>query len=142
MVGIPASLARSARAALRPLLTHTYSRYTPESVAVLDDEDAAVLDDYGEPTFTDGPTTSGLPCAYLASRRLVQRDEGAVVLDVPTLAVYHDDALAVGDRVLDVTDNEGTVLVASATVEAFDPAAEAGASVLKVAVLRVAVGAP
>lgn len=129
--GIPASLARQARAALRPLLTHAYSRYTP-----------AATPEWGAAAGADGATTSGLPCLYQSSRRLVARDEGAVVLDVPTLTVYHDDALAVGDRVVSVTDNEGRVLVASAVVSAFDPAAEAGASVFKVAVLGAVEAAP
>lgn len=139
-IGMPASLARMARSALEPLLQHRYSRYTPASVPVVDGDDEPVLDAYGEATYTDGPTTSGLACLYQSSRRLVVRDEGTVQLDVPTLTVKHSDGLAVGDRVLNVTDNEGTVLLASATVEAFDPAAEAGASVFKIAILRAAEG--
>lgn len=133
MASLPASLTRSVRNALRPLLTHTYSRYTPEVPVTPSQTDA-----WGNPVTADGATTSELPCAYQSSRRLVVRDQGTVLLDVPTLTVYHDDALAVGDRIVSVTDRDGTVLVASAVVSSFDPAAEAGASAFKIAVLGAA----
>jgi hypothetical protein len=138
MVGMSRSLTRSVRAALRPLLVHRYARTTPNSVPVLDDDTSEpVLDDWGEPVLEDGPTTSGLPCLYQSSKRLVVRDEGTVLLDVPTLTVYHDDPLAVGDRVT-VQTRGGTVLVAAAVVDSFDPSAESGESALKVATLTSA----
>lgn len=129
MVGISRSLSRSVRAALRPLLVNRYARTTPDVPVVPAQNDA-----WGNPVVGDGPTTSNLPCLYQSSKRLVVRDEGTVLLDVPTLTVYDDDPLAVGDRVV-VTTRGGTVLVASAIVDSFDPSAESGESVLKVAVL-------
>lgn len=128
MVGIGASLHRSVRAALRPLLVNRYSRTSQIPVTPATD------DAWGNAVVEDGPTTSGLPCLYQSQRRMVVREEGTVLLDVPTLTVYDDDALAVGDRVT-VTTRGGTVLVTSAVVESFDPSAESGESVLKVAVL-------
>lgn len=132
--GLPRSLTRSVRAALRPLLTHRYTR-TEVGVPVLGMDNQPKYDDWGNPVTQDGTPTSGLPCLYQSSRRLVVRDEGTVLLDVPTLTVYHDDPLAVGMKVTNVLDRDGTVLVAAAVVESFDPAAEAGASALKIAVL-------
>lgn len=129
MASISASLTRSVRAALRPLLVNRYSRYTPDVPAVPPATDA-----WGNPVVEDGPTTIGLPCLYMSSKRLVVRDGGTVLLDVPTLTVYDDDALAVGDRVA-VTTRGATVLVVSAVVESFDPSAESGESALKVAIL-------
>lgn len=125
---ISARLPAAVRAALRPLLTHTYSRTGPP-VEGADDA-------WGNPTTTDGTTVTGLPCVYLSSRRLLNTEAGNMVLDVPTLYVLHDDTLAVGDLVTNITDREGTVLVASAVVDTFDPAAEAGASTVKIATLK------
>lgn len=130
---ISARLPGIVRAAMRPLLTHTYSRTGPPEPIL--DEGEPVLDAWGNPTYTDGATVTGLPCVYLSSRRLVTREQGSVVVDVPTLTVYHDDTLAVGDIVSNITDRDGRVLVVSAVVDTFDPAAEAGASVLKIATL-------
>lgn len=130
---ISARLPAAVRAALRPLLTNTYTRTGPP-VAVTD-EDGPVLDAWGNPTYTDGTATSGLPCMYLSTRRMVVREQGNVILDVPTLYVYHDDTLTTGDTVTNITDRDGTVLVASAVVDDIDPAAEAGASVMKVCTL-------
>jgi hypothetical protein len=132
MVGISASLSRSVRNALRPLLVNRYARYSPNVPVVPAENDA-----WGNPVIGDGPTTSGLPCLYMSQRRQVVRDQGTVLLDVPTLTVYDDDALAVGDRVT-VTTKGGTVLATDAVVESFDPSAESGESVLKVAVLGAA----
>ena len=130
-------LTRAVRRAMRPLLGHTYSRVrvgtTPTTVDDVQTEDA-----WGNPQATNATTVTGLPCLYLSSRRLRTDDGGSVVVDTPTLTVPHDDPLAVGDFVQAVTDKDGAVLVAYAVVESFDPAAEAGASVLKVAVLRSA----
>lgn len=130
---ISAHLARQARRALRPLLQHRYSRYSPNVPVVPAADDAE-----GNPVVENSATTSDLPCLYQSSRRLLIRSEGPILVDVPTLTVYHDDDLAVGDRIVSVTDREGTILVSSASVESFDPAAEAGASVLKIGVLRMA----
>ena len=130
-------LTRAVRRALRPLLGHTYSRVrvgtTPTTVDDVQTEDA-----WGNPQATNATAVTGLPCLYQATRRLRTDDGGSVVVDTPTLTVPHDDSLAVGDYVQNVADKDGTVLVAYAVVESFDPAAEAGASVLKVAVLRSA----
>lgn len=130
-------LARAVRRALRPLLAHTYSRVRVGTTPTLDD-DVQTTDDWGNPQVTNSTATTGLPCLYQATRRLRTDDGGSVVVDTPTLTVPHDDPLAVGDYVQSVADKDGTVLVAYAVVESFDPAAEAGASVLKVAVLRSA----
>jgi len=130
-------LARAVRRALRPLLAHTYSRVRVGTTPTLDD-DVQTTDDWGNPQATNATAVTGLPCLYLASRRLRTDGGGSVVVDTPTLTVPHDDPLAVGDFVQNVADKDGTVLVAYAVVESIDPAAEAGASVLKVAVLRSA----
>lgn len=126
---LSARLPAMVRAAMRPLLTHTYSR-----VVVTPSETA---DTWGNPDVTDSDetTTTGLPCLYLSTRRLRTTEAGSMMVDVSTLTVPHDDPIAVGDRVTNVLDRDGTVLVAAATVESFDPNAEAGASVLKVCVL-------
>lgn len=130
-------LARAVRRAMRPLLTHRYSRVVAGSTPVLDD-DVQVEDAWGNPQATNAAPVSGVPCLYQATRRLRTDNGGSVIVDTPTLTVYHDDALAVGDYVQNVTDRDGTVLLTSAVVESFDPAAEAGAMVLKIAVLRSA----
>lgn len=131
-------LARAVRRAMRPLLAHTYSRVRVGTTPTLDEELDQTEDAWGSPQATNATAVTGLPCLYLASRRLRTDDGGSVVVDTPTLTVPHDDPLAVGDYVQNVADKDGTVLVAYAVVESFDPAAEAGSSVLKVAVLRSA----
>lgn len=126
---ISARLPASVRAAIRPLLTHTYSR-----VVITPSETLDAWDNPLESAASETATT-GLPCVYLASRRLRTTEAGSMMVDVSTLTVPHDDPIAVGDRVEDVTDRDGTVLVAAATVDSLDPTAEAGASVMKVLVL-------
>ena len=130
-------LTRAVRRAMRPLLAHTYSRVRVGVTATLVD-DVQTQDTWGNPQAANATVATGLPCLYQASRRLRTDDGGSVIVDTPTLTVPHDDPLAVGDYVQAVTDKDGTVLVAYAVVESVDPAAEAGASVLKVAVLRSA----
>jgi len=122
---------------MRPLLAHRYSRVTVGATATIVD-DAQTEDAWGNPNATDATIVTGLPCMYLTARRLRTDDNGSVVVDTPTLTVYHDDSLSVGDYVQNVTDTDGTVLLAYAAVESIDPAAEAGASVVKVCVLRAA----
>lgn len=130
MPGLPASLTRSVRNALRPLIVHTYTRVQPGEPTDAVDEDYQQIPG-------DETRTSGLPCLYMSLKKLVSTQQGAVLQDVPTLTVYHDDALDVGWRVENVLDKESRVLVTSGTVTSFDPSAESGASALKVAVLRV-----
>jgi hypothetical protein len=132
---MPARLPGSVQRLMRQLLTHTYSRTVIASTPVLDDEDDPTYDDWGNPITTDTAIVTTLPCLYQSQRRLRTDENGSVLVDVSTLTVAHDDPLAVGDLVTSVTDRAGTALVASATVESFDPNAEAGASVMKVAVL-------
>jgi hypothetical protein len=133
---LSARLPAAVRAAMRPLMTqHTYTRTVVAATPVLDDEDDPTYDDWGNPITTDGTPTTGLPCLYQSVRRLRTTEAGSVLVDVSTLTVPYDDPVAVGDRVTNVTDRDGTVLVAAASVESFDPNAEAGASVMKVCVL-------
>lgn len=131
-------LSRTVRRALRPLLTHTYARVRVGTTPTLDDADEQTEDAWGNPQATNATSVTGLPCLYQSSRRLRTDDGGSVVVDTPTLTVPHDDTLTVGDYVQNVTDRDGTGLVAYAVVDSIDPAAEAGASALKIAVLRSA----
>lgn len=128
MPTLPASLARTIRRALRPLLANTYTR-TPIV--------AGVQDSHYNETSVPGEPVSGLPCAYLVTDRLIVDEGGRRTVGVPTLYVPHDDVLSVGDEVSAITDREGTVLNAGPlVVETIDMAAEAGASTIRIAVLR------
>ena len=130
MPGIPASLARQVRAALSPLLQHTYTR-TPVV--------AGTQDQHYNETSTEGTPVTGQACVYLVTDRLVVDEGGRRTVSTPTLYVLHTDPLAVGDLVSAITDREGTVLLAGPlAVETIDVAAEAGASTLRIATLRLA----
>lgn len=130
MPGLPVSLARQVRAALRPLMTNTYTR-TPMV--------AGVQDVHFSETSVPGDPVPGQPCAYLMQDRLVVDEGGRRTVSTPTLYVYDTDPLAVGDLVSAITDREGTVLRAGPlVVETIDPAAEAGASTMKIARLQQA----
>lgn len=130
MAGLPASLSRTVRNALRPLLNNLYTRTPVTSGAV---------DAHYDETPVPGTPVTGLPCAYLATNRLLVDEAGRRTVSVPTLYVYDDDPLAVGDLVSDISDRNGTVTLAGPmAVETIDPAIESGASVMKIATLRQA----
>jgi len=130
MPGLPASLARQVRAALRPLMANVYTR-TPVV--------AGVQDAHFNETSVLGDPVPDQPCAYLVQDRLVVDEGGRRTVSTPTLYVYDTDPLSVGDLVSNITDREGTVLlVGPLAVETIDPAAEAGASTMRIATLRQA----
>lgn len=130
MPGLPASLARQVRNALRPLMSVSYTR-TPIV--------AGVQDAHFNETSVAGTPVTGQPCAYLVQDRLVVDEGGRRTVSTPMLYVYDTDPLAVGDLVSDITDREGTVLQAGPlVVETIDPAAEVGASTMKIARLQQA----
>lgn len=125
---ISASLTRTIRRMLAPLLSNTYTRTT---------EGAGVQDAHFNETAEPGTPVSGLPCVFLWSDRLVIDEGGRTTVKTPTLYVPYDDPLAVGDEVTNVIDRDGTVLLAGpALVDTIDPAAESGGSAIKIAVLK------
>lgn len=128
MPGLPASLTRTIRRALAPLLSNTYSRSVVE---------AGVEDAHFNETAVPGTPVSGLPCVFLWADRLVIDEGGRSTVKTPTLYVRYDDLLAVGDLVSDVVDRDGTVIMSGpAVVDTIDPAAESGGSAVKIAVLK------
>jgi hypothetical protein len=118
-------------ARLDRILVHTYVR-TPMAAG---SEDA-----WGEMDPAPGTPTTGVRCAY-GTVQTVARDAGGVtIVNVPALTVSAADPLAIGDRVTNVTDQLGRVLLAGpARVESLLEArgAELGAALQYVYELRV-----
>jgi hypothetical protein len=106
----------------RKVLVHTYTR-APQTTPT--DDDA-----WGEKDAGSGTTTTAVACVY----------GGVTIVTVPALTVSASDPLAIGDRVSNVTDQLGGVLlVGPARVESLLEArgAELGASLQYVYELRV-----
>jgi hypothetical protein len=116
----------------RKVLVHTYTR-APQTTPT--DDDA-----WGEKDAGSGTTTTAVACVYGNVQRVVRDAGGVTVVTVPALTVSASDPLAIGDRVSNVTDQLGGVLlVGPARVESLLEArgAELGASLQYVYELRV-----
>jgi hypothetical protein len=93
-------------------------------------------DAYGDTADTPGTARTSVACKYLPADTLRVDDDGRVTSRVPTLTVAYDDALAVGDRVSNIVDADGTVLAAGPmTVQSIIPSAGLGYTLKKTAVL-------
>jgi hypothetical protein len=114
------------------ILVHTYTR-TP----MVPGSD----DDWGETDTVPGTPTVAVPCSYTSTYQKAVRDAGGVtVVTVPALTVSITDPLAIGDRVTNVQEQLGRVLLAGpARVESLLEArgAELGATLQYVYELRV-----
>lgn len=120
--------AAAIRADLGLLLAHTYTR-TPVT--------QGAEDDWGDAADTAGTAATAQPCLYRAVQRLRVDDAGRVTVEVPTLRVSVTDVLAVGDRVSNICDQAGTVLIAGPlVVESIEPVAGLGALLQRRATLR------
>lgn len=122
----------------RLTLVHLYTR--EPVVVVTDDGWSSENDTYGTPE-------PGNACRFIPTTLLTVTPEGRVIATAPaasgsaltqaTLTVPHDDPLKEGDRISDVTDSDGAVLLAGpARVEAILAQAGLGPTVLKLAALR------
>lgn len=133
-------LVLAARRAIGPLLLHTYR--TSRAVPVLDQLGDPVLDEWRQPVTEPGPTSDPRPCLYESKTRPVIDESGRRLIVVPTLTVYYDDDVRPGDEIVDVTDRDGSILIASAGIDGTDPLAEPGALVIRELVLRDVVVVP
>ena len=107
---------------------HRYSR-----VAVTEGAE----DPWFEAGNTAGTVQDGRPCRYSPTERLRTDERGIVTISQPSIAIPHDDALAVGDRVSNILDAGGAVLLTgSLAVESVEPIAAGGYVLSKRAVLR------
>lgn len=106
------------RATLGQLRAHTYTR-TPV--------DPSAEDAWGDTPPAAGTPETGVACLYRPNRRLTLPDGSRVTLDEPNLRVEPTDPLAVGDRVSDVADSDGTIVAPGPfTVQAIEPLAGLG----------------
>lgn len=96
-------------------LDHTYTRVPV--VAVTDGLGDPVLDDWGQPKLTDGAPIPGLPCKLVYVETVSRDERGVVLVRRPLLWITIDDQLAQGDRVVDVANHDGLVVLAAAAVE-------------------------
>jgi hypothetical protein len=128
MVLIREGEARLLRRDIARGFVHTYSR-TPTT--------EGAEDPWFEAGNTAGTVQTGRPCRYSPTERLRSDERGIVTISQPSIAIPHDDALAVGDRVSSILDAGGVVLLAgSLTVESVEPIAAGGYVLSKRAVLR------
>lgn len=96
-------------------------------------------DDWGETDAAPGASTTGVRCSYSTFQKVARDAGGVTVVTVPALTVSATDPLKIGDRVSNVTDQLGAVLLAgSARVESLLEArgAELGAALQYVYELR------
>lgn len=125
---LAASEAAGIRATLGLLRAHTYTR-----AAITQGSEG----DWGQTPATPGTPATGLPCLYAPTTTLRTDDLGRVTLDQPSLRIPSTDALAVGDLVSDIRDQEGTLLLAGPlTVESIRPVAGLGANLQRRAILH------
>lgn len=117
------------REALAVFLVHSYTRQVYAAGA----EDA-----HGNTADApSGDPVTGVACAYATRETLVNDLQGSRLVNIPVLTLAWDDPLAVGDRVSNVTDQTGAVLLAGpAVVETISVAAGLGAATQKFAFLR------
>jgi hypothetical protein len=93
-------------------------------------------DIYFDAADTPGTPRTGVACKYVPADTLRVDDDGRVTSRAPTLMVAYDDALAVGDRVSNIVDADGTVLAAGPlVVQSIVPAAGLGYSLKRTAIL-------
>lgn len=119
------------RSLLADVLAHTYTRLTPGA--------AGAEDAWGQATYGADATTAGAACLYQPSERLGVDAQGLTAISQPALLVRYDDALAVSDRVSDIRDNGGTLLIAGPlAVDTLEPVAGAGQTLYKRALLSAA----
>jgi hypothetical protein len=129
------SNARLARLGVRldRILVHTYTR-VPQTTPT--DADA-----WGETDTAPGTPATGVRCSYSSTyQKTVRNAAGVTIVTVPALTVSASDPLAIGDRVTNVTDQLGRVLLAGpARVESLLEArgSELGAALQYVYELRV-----
>lgn len=116
------------RTLVADVLTHRYTRVAPGAPGA---EDA-----WGQTTYGADVSTLSVPCLYRPAEKGLQTERGEAVQSAPVLLVAHDDTIAVGDRVRDVADADGAVLLdGPIEVESIEPDAGAGEVLLKRAVL-------
>lgn len=111
-------------------LKHTYTLTTV--TPVLDGDEQPTYDEYGNQIYEDSDPETDKDCIFLWEEVFSADDRGSNVLRTPTLYVRYDDTISEGDKVTDVTDEDGNVLISTATVHTVNPTAEAGGAVLKV----------
>jgi hypothetical protein len=120
-------------------LKHTYTLTTTEPV--LDEDEQPTFDDNGNQIYENSDPVTDKPCLFLWEEVLTTDERGSNIARTPTLYVMHDDTILEGDNVSSVEDEDGTILISSATVQTINPTAEAGGAVLKVCRLVGAVTA-
>lgn len=117
------------REALALFLVHSYTRqaYTTGTV---DAHGNAVEVAAGSPV-------TGVACQFSLRQELINDAQGSRLVSLPVLKLAWDDPLAVGDRVSNVQDQTGAVLLdGPARVETVTASAGLGAVVERFATLR------
>jgi hypothetical protein len=115
-------------------MRHTYTR-TPR-VPVLDEDDNPVKDDESVPLEEDGTPITGLACTLEYIEEVTNVPAGVVAVQRPVLLVQHDSALAIGDKVSNIRDEENLLMLAGPLqVERFQYDAGSGATINKKAML-------
>lgn len=111
---------------IKIFLKHTYTYIDVASVASGDDNGG-----YNDIMLDADPITEQ-KCLFFFEDIETSTSSGIILMHTPTLYVLHNDPIQVKDNVSNVLNEDGLVLLESASVMSIDNTAEIGGAIVKV----------